>query len=332
VIVSPALADANNGNWQTARRWRQLLGGQCAVRITREWPDAGAAGDDVMLALHARRSATSVAAWNLARGGRQLAVVLTGTDLYGDLAHDAQAQQSISVAHRLVVLQDLGISALPPALRAKARVIYQSSTPRQVLLKSPRSLRAVMVGHLRQVKSPQTLFEAAGLLRGDIAIRISHIGEAAEPALGKQAIQVQQACPHYRWLGAQSHEATRRAIQRAHVLVHTSAVEGGAHVIMEAVLCGTPVLASRIDGNVGMLGPDYEGYFNLSDAARLASLLAECRAGQFAPPNETPTLFERLAAQCALRAGLFMPRAEQAALEALVAELRLHNQSHDTAL
>ena len=25
VIVSPALADANNGNWQTARRWQRLL-------------------------------------------------------------------------------------------------------------------------------------------------------------------------------------------------------------------------------------------------------------------------------------------------------------------
>ena len=81
-----------------------------------------------------------------------------------------------------------------------------------------------------------------------------------------------------------------------------------------------------------MLGPDYEGYFSHGDAARLASLLAQCRAGQLTPRNETPTLLERLAAQCALRAGLFMPRAEQAALEALVAELRLHNQSHDTAL
>ena len=67
VIVSPALADANNGNWQTAQRWQSLLTPH-DVRIVKTWPDpavrrAGARPDDVMLALHARRSADSVAAW-----------------------------------------------------------------------------------------------------------------------------------------------------------------------------------------------------------------------------------------------------------------------------
>ncbi len=319
VIVSPALADANNGNWQTAKRWRQLLGMDCYARITREWPDAQAVRDDVMLALHARRSATSIAAWAKARSNSTLAVVLTGTDLYGDLAHDTPAQQSMAAAHRLVVLQDLGVEALPASLRAKARVIYQSSTPRQVLHKLPHSLLAVMVGHLRQVKSPQTLFEAARLLRGHAAIRIRHIGEASEPELGELARQTQELCPQYRWLGALPHESTRRAIQRAHVLVHTSAVEGGAHVIMEAALSGTPVLASRIDGNVGMLGDDYGGYFDHGDAAGLAGLLTECRAGQLA--GNTPGLLQRLSAQCALRAPLFRPDAERAGLTGLVEEL-----------
>ena len=34
-----------------------------------------------------------------------------------------------------------------------------------------------------------------------------------------------------------------------------------------------PVLASRIDGNVGLLGPAYEGYFAPGDAAELATLM-----------------------------------------------------------
>jgi len=42
VIVSPALADANNGHWQTARRWRKMLSPHFAVRIVRQWPDAAA--------------------------------------------------------------------------------------------------------------------------------------------------------------------------------------------------------------------------------------------------------------------------------------------------
>lgn len=163
VIVSPALADANNGNWQTARRWQQMLAPQ-AVRIVREWPDAAASlQDQVMLALHARRSAASIAAWAAARGKAGLAVVLTGTDLYRDIQSDDAARQSLVLAQRLVVLQECGLEALPTRLRPKASVIFQSTSARQTLAKSPHLLRAVMVGHLREEKSPQTLFEAARL-------------------------------------------------------------------------------------------------------------------------------------------------------------------------
>jgi glycosyltransferase involved in cell wall biosynthesis len=63
-----------------------------------------------------------------------------------------------------------------------------------------------------------------------------------------------QRIPNYRWLGALPHESTRRRIQAAHVLVHSSRMEGGAHVVIEAVTSGTPVLASRIPGNLGLLG------------------------------------------------------------------------------
>ena len=38
VIVSPAQADANNGNWQTAKRWQKMLAPHDA-RIVLEWPD-----------------------------------------------------------------------------------------------------------------------------------------------------------------------------------------------------------------------------------------------------------------------------------------------------
>jgi putative glycosyltransferase (TIGR04348 family) len=313
VIVSPALTGANNGNWQTARRWRQMLGANHRARIVPTWPDAGADADHVLLALHARRSAASVQAWTQAKGSRGLGLVLTGTDLYRDIGDDAQAQCSLALASQLVVLQDLGLKALPEPFRAKARVIYQSASTRQAMPKTARFLNAVMVGHLRQVKSPQTLFDTARLLAPESGIRISHIGEAGEPDLGELALGTVRDCPHYRWLGALPHEATRRAIQRAHVLVHTSAMEGGAHVIMEAVCSGTPVLASRVDGNVGMLGDDYEGYFEHGNAAQLASLLQRCRAGN---------LLGRLRDQCALRSPLFDPQAERQAVLRLVDDLR----------
>lgn len=320
VIVSPALADANNGNWQTARRWASFLRARGPVRITSRWPDEQAAGDDIMIALHARRSAQAVAAWTRPRPS--LALVLTGTDLYRDILGDADALRSLELADRLVVLQELGVQALPAQHRGKARVIFQSMPARQPLAKSARKLRALMVGHMRDVKSPDTLFEAARLLRDRGDIEIHHIGRAEEEKWARLARATQADCPGYRWLGALPHTDTRRAIQRAHVLVHTSAMEGGAHVLIEAVRSGTPVIASRVDGNVGMLGARYEGYFPHGDAAALAHLLRECRRSQ-ASEDPASALLGRLRAQCALRAPLFAPQAERQAVLQLVRDLEV---------
>jgi len=331
VIVSPALRDANNGNWQTAWRWQHHLAGDARVRIVKAWPDAIADRDAAMIALHARRSADAIAAWSAAHPGRGLAVVLTGTDLYRDIATDASAQRSLDLAQALVVLQECAPQALPEPVRGKARVIFQSTTARQPLTKSTRHLRAVMVGHLRDEKSPQTLFAAARLLAGRRDVFVDHIGEPLDAALGDAARATMAAVPNYRWLGGMPHEAARRHIQRAHVLIHASRIEGGAHVVMEAVASGTPVLASRIDGNVGMLGADYAGYYPWGDAEALASLLLRCRASLEAQAADAQrdggtsgqgeSLMQRLTAQCRERAPLFAPARERAALRRLVDDL-----------
>lgn len=313
LIVSPALADANNGNWQTAWRWSRLLAARYRTQIVKDWQPGLYPEAVALLALHARRSAASIAAWAQAHPGRGLAVVLTGTDLYRDIQTDASAQRSLALAQQLVVLQAQGPLALPPEYRGKTRVIFQSTPLRRTPVKTGRHLRAVMVGHLREEKSPETLFQAARLLHERRDIRIDHIGAALDPALGELARQTQAACPNYRWLGALDHEATRRHVQRAHVLVHSSRMEGGAHAVMEAICSGTPVLASRIDGNVGLLGQDYGGYFPWGDAAALAGLLQRCR--------DDASMIPALQAQCSLRAPLFEPAAERAALLALLTEL-----------
>jgi putative glycosyltransferase (TIGR04348 family) len=310
-IVTPALADANNGNWQTTQRWARLLAGHYRVAVTRQWPDADLGEKPAaLIALHARRSAASIAAWAEADASAPLVVVLTGTDLYRDIHQDASARRSIELAHRLVVLQERGPLALPAHLRARCRVVFQSSPARAALPRPRGFLRALMVGHLREEKSPGTLFEAARLIGPQEGIRIDHIGEAIDPALGEAARATGLACPHYRWLGGLPHAEVLRRLQRAHVLVQASRIEGGAHAVLEAVRVGTPVLASRIDGNVGMLGEAYQGYFPVGDAAALAALLRECREGMARADGR----LARLAAQCAARAPLFAPEAERQAL------------------
>ena len=314
VIVTPALASANNGNWQTAWRWARFLAGDYRVRITEAWAPRGPGADAaLMIALHARRSAASVAAWHATHPQRPLLLVLTGTDLYRDIDTDPDAQRSLALAQRLVVLNEAGPARLPPALRDRVTVCLQSAAPRHARPKTRRHLRALMVGHLRDEKQPQTYFDAARSLahRGDMLF--DHIGGGLDPALAAEARALAAQQPRYRWLGALPHGATRARIAAAHVLVHPSRIEGGAHVVIEAVVSGTPVLASRIDGNVGLLGADYAGYFEPGDAAGLVSLLQRVR--------DDPSMLPHVAAQCAERAPLFDPAQERRTLLSTVAEL-----------
>lgn len=309
-LVTPALAATNSGNWQTARRWARMLASHYAVRLVPKWDGSPA---DLMIALHARRSADSINAWSHQTPQRPLMLVLTGTDLYRDIQHDANAQRSLEQAQCLVVLQELGCAVLPVQHRNKCVVCFQSAPVRQAQPKTRRHMRLLMVGHLREEKSPQTYFDVALALRGRKDFYFDHIGAPLDAALGTQAAALAQTCPHYRWLGGLTHAATRARIARAHILVHPSRIEGGAHVILEAVLSGTPVLASRIDGNVGMLGADYDGYFAPGDGAALARLIERCR--------DTPDFLAHLSQQCAQRAALFDPRHERATLLRIVSTL-----------
>jgi len=309
-IVTPALASANNGNWQTARRWAAMLAADYRVRIQLHWDGDPA---DALIALHARRSAEDVAAWHERLPGHPLVLALTGTDLYRDLAVDATARRSLDLADRLVVLNEQAPLALAPDMRRKCIVCLQSSRARRVVPKPTRHLRALMVGHLREEKRPQTYFAAARRLAGRADIRLDHVGAPLDEALGRQAAGLQRELPSYRWLGALDHATTRRRIQQAHVLVHPSRMEGGAHVVIEAVVSGTPVLASRIAGNLGLLGAGYEGSFDLDDDAALAALIERCR--------DDPAMLPRLSRQCAARAPLFDPARERATLRRLMSDL-----------
>ena len=310
LIITPALAEANNGNWQTAWRWQHLLRPQFRASIASQWQGQGA---DVMQALHARKSAPAVLSWAQAKGADRLALVLTGTDLYRDIQTDPSAQRALQMAGQLVLLQERAPDALPESLRHKATVIFQSAPRRATLNKTGRLVRALMVGHLRDEKDPLTYLRAAARLSHRLDIHLDHIGAALEPSLGQAAQLAASRCPQYRWLGGLTHAQTRSRIQRAHVLVHPSKMEGGAQVILEAVQSGTPVLASHIDGNVGMLGPHYAGYFALGDDAALAELLQRCR--------DDADFLPLLRQQCAARAALFEPQREQTLLRALVAKL-----------
>jgi putative glycosyltransferase (TIGR04348 family) len=309
-IVSPALADANNGNWHTASRWQKFLAPVAEVQIVLVWDGLPA---DALIALHARRSADSITRFAAAHPRAPLALVMTGTDLYRDIRTEPSAQHALQCASHVVVLQDEGLRALPPAAHAKARVIVQSATKLVARAAATSAFEFVAVGHLREEKDPATLMAAVRLLPSGAALRITHIGAALDPALGALAQQTMQACAHYRWLGALPRASARRHIAQANALVHMSRMEGGANVVIEALRSGVPVLASHIDGNVGLLGADYVGYFPAGDAPALARLMQRAASdGLF---------LASLRAQCALREPRFTPSTERAAVRGLLTDM-----------
>lgn len=309
-IVSPAADGANNGNWHTAARWRRFLSPLADVQVARAWQGEPVAA---LIALHARRSADSILRFRAEAGRAPLALVLTGTDLYRDIDSDPAARTALDCADHVVVLQEEGLSRLDAATRARARVIEQSAVTMTRPDKVRRHFELVAVGHLRDEKDPLVLMQAARLLPPDSRLRILHLGDALDEALAEAARETAAACRRYRWLGGVPHAAARRRIAGSRALVHMSRMEGGANVVIEAVRSGVPVLASRIDGNVGLLGRDYAGYFPPGDACALAALIQRFQADAgFA---------EGLKAQCEARAPRFAPLAEQRRVRELLADL-----------
>lgn len=259
-----------------------------------------------MIALHARRSAASIAAFAERYPERPLIVVLTGTDLYRDIAVDESARRSLALASHLVVLNDEGVKALPPEYAAKTRVIHQSARPLRPGRRSRRHFDLALVGHLRPEKDPLTALRALRSLPADLPVRLFHVGGELDPQLAAEVRAMAAGDARYHPLGALPQAATRQLIKRCHLLLLPSLMEGGANVLIEAVTSGVPVLGSDIPGNRGMLGADYPGWFPVGDAARLAQLIQ--RAAR------DPRYYADLSRRCAERVSLFTPAHECAAV------------------
>jgi putative glycosyltransferase (TIGR04348 family) len=320
-IVTPAAAGTRTGNRHTATRWAGLLrsaGHRVAVAL--EWQGERC---DALVALHARRSHGSIARYRDAHPGGPLVVVLTGTDLYRDLPASTQARRSLEAADRIVVLQEDGRRELDPPLRRKTRVVYQSAAPRARRAPPAGGFRIAVIGHLRDEKDPFRAAAALALLPDRADLEVVQIGGPLDPALGTEAGRRAVRDPRYRWLGSVPHGRALRELARSHLLVVSSKMEGGANVIAEAARIGTPVLASRVSGNVGMLGRGYPGYYPLGDERALARLIVRAA--------DEPAYYRRLERALRARRWRFAPAAERAALLAVLREA-LHSRSSATRL
>jgi putative glycosyltransferase (TIGR04348 family) len=303
-IVTPARAGSRTGNRHTAARWAAMLrAAGHHVAVLTQWQGERC---DLLIALHARRSHASAVRYRSARPGAPLAVVLTGTDLYRDLPASVEARHSLDLADRIIVLQDAAPRLLAPRWRRKAAVVYQSANPAVRRAPPARGFRVAVLGHLRDEKDPFRAAAALALLPALAGVQVIQLGAALSPEMEREARRRMAREPRYRWLGSVPHAQALRWLARSHLLVLSSKMEGGANVIAEAARIGTPVLASRVSGNVGMLGRDYPGYFALGDERALAQRIARAHGDA--------AYYRRLRRALRERRKLFAPAAERAAV------------------
>jgi putative glycosyltransferase (TIGR04348 family) len=313
VLITPYGREHCNGNWHTTARWRDFLrDAGYRVHVQLEWNGKPA---DLMIALHARRSAPSIKAFAEQYPTRPLIVTLTGTDLYRDIWNDESAQASLQLAHRLVVLQDKGIQELSPQIAAKTRVIYQSAPDIGRNREQMGAFNVLVIGHLREEKDPFRTALASAYLADHSQAVITHLGRALSKDMADIAYRAEKHLTRWRWAGDTSHKRVLEKLASAHLLVISSVMEGGANVICEALAASVPVIASDIPGNIGMLGDDYLGYFPVGDERRLAQMISRA--------EHDPDFYAKLVSQCGLRRGLMRPEREASSLRQLVGEFEI---------
>ena len=314
-ITVPPSAVPRSGNRHTAARWADFLrqlGHR--VHIVTKWRSGH---DELLLALHARKSFDSILRFSELKPSAPIVVALTGTDLYRDIREYPEARQSLGLAARLIVLQEEGLRELSPFLRSKTGVVYQSADVTLNHAPDASRFRVAVVGHLRSEKDPFRAVQALHRIERSAPVEVLQIGAALDGEMRARARGWVKREPRYRWLGSVSHATAMRWLSKSHVLVVSSVMEGGANVICEAARIGVPVLASRIPGNIGMLGRDYPGYFPLFDDGALARLIERCRTNA--------SFYRRLRGAIRRRRALFAPDSERAALKRLLRGLPAGN-------
>ncbi len=281
-LTCPYPLDSLNGNSVSARRILSILD-ELGFKASSGRPDQiGGADADVHLAMHATRSHTAVVEFYRRFPERSTIVLLTGTDLYLDFpAGNVSTLESMDIADRLVVTQSASLNSLPVELRAKASVVTKSLSLDLPELSEDNlfphdGFSIEMAFHGRATKEPFLVLEAIALLPDLDDVRVTHIGRDRGDGYGEQARHWLEREPRYRWLGELPHKETLRRIRSADLTLNTSCIEGGANSILEAVMCGVPILASDIEPNVGQLGVDFPGLFPVGDAGALARLIERC--------------------------------------------------------
>ena len=225
---------------------------------------------DILITLHAIKGAPAVFDFKKKTPNGRVIMLLTGTDIYQGLAEGSQiGGDALQVADRIVVPQEAALRKLPEKVRGKTVVIRPSLDPIAVKATSSQSPFVIsVVGHLRPVKRPFLTIETLAQHPEWSDLEVWQIGQALDAEMRKTAEFWMEEDKRYRWCGGLPREESLALCAKSSLTINSSILEGGANAVLEAMTMGVPVLASRIEGNVGLMGDDYPGYFEEGGMAK----------------------------------------------------------------
>jgi glycosyltransferase involved in cell wall biosynthesis len=309
-IYSPMSLQSTQGNAVSARRIATLLcdaGWQ--VHLFDQPPQQPLA---VFVVLNAWRSAAILHDYLTHFPRARSVALLTGTDVFPALQPATLA--TLKRVDAAVAWHARVAPQLPESLWDKVRVIPKSvPDAAQIPAALPEFGRVLVLAHLRSVKRPFTAAAALSHIEQPSALHVELIGGERELGLAQQARTWELQEPRFAWRGSLERSEVFASLSRAWLTINSSEAEGGANAVVESILAGVPVLASAIDGNKGLLGESYPGYFPVDDAAALANLLHRC--------EQDADFYASLKQVCEHRKAYFTPEAEQAGWERLLHEL-----------
>ncbi len=273
-VFSPYSLTSPKGNTVTAQRLVWLLGniGCRAVAVDQS---SSIGNPDILIALHATRSLGATREYKKRKPDGQLWVYLTGTDVYAADQSSNDLAQALSLADVILVSHSAIVQSVDLDFRHKCQLIPSSvCLPKLSQLEVSENSKSTdfgFLGHLREVKNPFLMNRAMQICNGDLTAIT--MGSVLEPEYRALVLEWQQRDSRFQYLGNLAHSEALARLKQLDYSINSSFSEGGANAVAESIVLGTPVLASRIEGNIGLLGEDYIGYYECDNARSLANLM-----------------------------------------------------------
>jgi glycosyltransferase involved in cell wall biosynthesis len=172
--------------------------------------------------------------------------------------------------------------------------------------------RIVFVGNLAPVKGLPVLLEAAAAVSGDVSFSL--VGDGPQRAELAALIKRLGLSGRATLVGRVPHQAIPLWMSAGDLFCLPSVSEGCPNVVVEALACGTPVVASRVGGIPELVRETTSGFLvNPGRPDELAAAIERALAGGWDPAAIRRTVEDRGWAESARRIGALLQSAARAA-------------------